>query len=311
MFFTDRPKLLIGGAILFAVLYVVGSYFGSHWYYGDIEPVPEELLNIERYSPPPTSDEKSVPLSDFSTEERQSEAGQISEEKVNTKNLEIATDGSSVSVRREYFADGTPVPEHLRCPEKWVGVYLNEISDSELSEINVHIDELAREVVQNHNLNRPLSEVWPLYIEAEKNLIIQSEAVLSDLQSPVAAGRRIDRLYDQVRRFPEIQVLRFKEGRDGRWAHMYLVDIGHSDPDWNLFTLPDGRDFRVKYGRRYTFHAGKVTEGDKTGYGSFTICLSDPQTAENIVIENYEQVSDTELERLGGWNYNYNPYTGQ
>ncbi len=47
MLFTSKQKLVIGGAILFAVLFVVGSYFGSHWYYGDIDPVPEHLLTIE------------------------------------------------------------------------------------------------------------------------------------------------------------------------------------------------------------------------------------------------------------------------
>lgn len=131
------------------------------------------------------------------------------------------------------------------------------------------------------------------------------------LANQFAAGRRIDWLYDQVRRFPEIQVLRFKEGRDGRWAHMYLVDIGHSHPNWNLIELPDGRDFRVKYGRRYTFRTTQVTQGSRTSGGSFTICLSDPETTKNIVIDNYEQVSDAELERLGGWNYNHNPYTAE
>ena len=202
-------------------------------------------------------------------------------------------------------------PEHLKCPDKWVGVYLSELSESELFEVVAHADAVAKEIVQNHNPNRPLSEVWPRFIAAEKELISQSEAVLSDVQSKFAAGRRIDRLYEQVRRFPEIQALRLKEGSDGRWAHMYLVDIGHSDPDWNLIELPDGRDFRVKYGRRYTFHTAKVTQGSTTSGGSFTICLSDPETAENIVIDNYERVSDAELKRLGGWNYNHNPYTAE
>ena len=59
MFFMDRPKLWIGGVILFAVLFVVGSYFGSHWYYGDIEPVPEHLLAIEPL-PPKANQEMSV-----------------------------------------------------------------------------------------------------------------------------------------------------------------------------------------------------------------------------------------------------------
>ena len=51
MFFTSRPKLFIGGAILFLVLCVVGSYFGSHWYYGDVTAVPERLLTIEPLPP--------------------------------------------------------------------------------------------------------------------------------------------------------------------------------------------------------------------------------------------------------------------
>ena len=59
MFFTSQSKLLIGGAIGCAVLFVVGSYFGSHWYYGDVEPVPEHLLTIEP-SYPKANQETSV-----------------------------------------------------------------------------------------------------------------------------------------------------------------------------------------------------------------------------------------------------------
>lgn len=59
MFFMNRSKLLIGGAIVCAVLFVVGSYFGSHWYYGDVEPVPEHLLTIEPHYPK-TNQEMSV-----------------------------------------------------------------------------------------------------------------------------------------------------------------------------------------------------------------------------------------------------------
>ena len=44
MYFTGKQKLFLGGVILFAVLFVVGSYFGSQWYYGDVAPVPEHLL---------------------------------------------------------------------------------------------------------------------------------------------------------------------------------------------------------------------------------------------------------------------------
>lgn len=60
MDFTTKQKLVIGGAILFAVLFVVGSYFGGHWYYGEVEPVPEHLLTIE---PPPPRLTQQTPVS--------------------------------------------------------------------------------------------------------------------------------------------------------------------------------------------------------------------------------------------------------
>ena len=59
MDFTGKQKMVIGGSIVFAVLFVVGVYFGSHWYYGDIEPVPEHLLTIEPL-PPIANQEKPV-----------------------------------------------------------------------------------------------------------------------------------------------------------------------------------------------------------------------------------------------------------
>ena len=44
--FTRQQKLLTGGAVLFAVLLVAGSNFGSRWLHGpDVEPVPEHLLS--------------------------------------------------------------------------------------------------------------------------------------------------------------------------------------------------------------------------------------------------------------------------
>lgn len=55
MDFTAKQKLVLGGAILFAGLFIVGSYFGSHWYYGEIEPVPEHLLTIK--PPPPMANQ--------------------------------------------------------------------------------------------------------------------------------------------------------------------------------------------------------------------------------------------------------------
>ena len=293
------------------VLVAVGGYFASNWYHGKVEPVSNMDMPVTVVTPrvpveivPPLPPDANTYLK-LDADLQSSDSSELPSE--------LSTNHSDdTNVRNGWnFEENDDFPEHLKCPEKWVGVYLADLSESELFEVVTHTDVVAKEIVQNHNPNRPLSEVWPRFIAAEKELISQSEAVLSDLQPKFAAGRRIDRLYDQARRFPEIQALRFKEGRDGRWAHMYLVDIGHSDPDWNLVKLPDGRDFRVKYGCRYIFRTAKVTQGSSTSGGSFTICLSDPETAENIVIDNYEQVSDAELERLGGWNYNHNPYTAE
>lgn len=307
MHFTRSRKLVIGNTCLVIVLLAVAGYFASDWYYDKIElganmdmpvtvvtpRVPAEILS--RLPPGANTYRKS---------DANLQSSDLSE--LSTNHLD------DTNVRDDWnLGEDDDFPEHLKCPEKWVGVYLADLSESELFEVVAHADAVAKEIVQNHNPNRPLSEIWPRFIAAEKELISQSEAVLSDLQPKFAAGRRIDRLYDQARRFPEIQALRLKEGKDGRWAQMYLVDIGHSDPDWNLVKLPDGRDFRVKYGRRYTFHTTKVTQGNTTSGGSFTICLSDPETAENIVIDNYEKVSNTELGKLGGWNYNHNPYTAE
>ena len=44
--FTIRQKLLLCGSVLFSVLFVAGSYFGSRWLHGpDVEPLPEHLLS--------------------------------------------------------------------------------------------------------------------------------------------------------------------------------------------------------------------------------------------------------------------------
>ena len=44
--FTIRQKLLLCRSVLFSVLLVAGSYFGSRWLHGaDVEPLPEHLLS--------------------------------------------------------------------------------------------------------------------------------------------------------------------------------------------------------------------------------------------------------------------------
>ena len=48
---TRKQKLSVGDAVLFAVLLVAGSYFGSRWIHSpDVESVPEHLLTAEPHS---------------------------------------------------------------------------------------------------------------------------------------------------------------------------------------------------------------------------------------------------------------------
>ena len=68
MFFMSRPKLWIGGAIVFAVLFVVGSYFGSHWYYGDIEPIDIPKQSTFTPNPPEGGQEPEVNLEGLQVE---------------------------------------------------------------------------------------------------------------------------------------------------------------------------------------------------------------------------------------------------
>ena len=301
-----RQQLVIGAFVL-SIIIVVGVYFGSRWYYGKVEPVPEELLN---YKPEPA-------VSHGAPEGKLSWSAESAMRRVSTTRsskgkVPAADEPDNLDDFEDipvyYFPDGTPVPKHLLCPEKWIGVYQSEVSKSEYSEIEAHVEQVAQEIIDNYNPNRPLSEVWPLFIEAEADLLSQSEAALSERQSRIA-GMRIDWAYEQLYRFPEIQAERLEDNPKSRLIHMYMVELGELDPDWNLTILPDGRDFRVKYGRRYVFTQTRETEFD-TNTGTFEICYSDPATAETIYVDLGE-ASDAELERIGGWNYNHNPYTGK
>ena len=199
------------------MLLAVGGYFASDWSYRKVEPVSNMDMPVTVVTPrvsieivPPLPPGVHTYLKS-DADLQSSDSSDLSSE-LSTNHLD------DTNIRDDWnLGEDDDFPEHLKCPDKWVGVYLNDLSESELFEVLEHTDAVAREIIQNHNLNRPLSEVWPRFIAAEKDLLSQSNTVLSDLQSPIT-GRRID------------------------WG--------------------------------------------------------------------YEQVSDAELERLGGWNYNHNPYTG-
>ena len=293
-----RHPLVIGAFVL-SILIVVGAYFGFHWYYGEVEPVPEELLN---YKPEPTvshgAPEGKLSWANDSATQRQSPTRSSEGEGDTSDETGDLDDLAYTPVH--YFPDGTPVPEHLLCPEKWVGVYITSLDKTVYAEVEQHIHAVAREIVANHNPNRPLAEVWPSFIEAEHQLRAESE---DGAKIQNVGSNRIDGMYEQMRKYPEVFELIQEEGPSGLWARVYEVEMGNFEPNWNVVNLPDGRDFRTKYGYRYRFSNGSGAY--------FEFCQSDSSTAELVVIDNYEQLSDAELERLGGWNYNYNPYINQ
>ena len=298
MKFTLTPKWVIGGACLIGALIVMGIYFGSHWYYGEAEPVPEELL---RYTPSPAVSRGAPEVSkgrsswnDDSATERVSsssdDAVQAADETDNLDDLEYTP--------VYYFPDGTPVPEHLLCPEKWIGVHITTLSDEERQELAEHWKKMMNEVNANYNLNRPVSELWDRFIELEKQY--QAQAEQDNKFGRGIAGGSIALQYEQYYNFPE--VVRLSEDEPDRFFNTFMVEKGAFDPDWNLYELPDGREFRAGDGYLYEFRyrSGNASRTRKFGHSG--------RDAQLVVID-LNETSDEELERLGGWNYNYNPYT--
>ena len=298
MKFTLTPKWVIGGACLIGALIVMGSYFGSHWYYGEAEPVPEELL---RYTPslavsrgaPEVSKGRSSWNDDSATERVSSssdDAVQAADETDNLDDLEYTP--------VYYFPDGTPVPEHLLCPEKWIGVHITTLSDEERQELAEHWKKMMNEVNANYNLNRPVSELWDRFIELERQY--QAQVEQDNKFGRGIAGGSIALQYEQYYNFPE--VVRLSEDEPDRFFNTFMVEKGAFDPDWNLYELPDGREFRAGDGYLYEFRyrSGNASRTRKFGHSG--------RDAQLVVID-LNETSDEELERLGGWNYNYNPYT--
>ena len=93
---------------------------------------------------------------------------------------------------------------------------------------------------------------------------------------------------------------------------MVRVAMDDWDPDFNKFTLMDGRTFRSDDDKKYVFTMSKHTETED-GFESRTVTRTfgpsngDPN-AEVIEID-LDTISDEDLEALSGWNYNINPYT--
>ena len=202
------------------------------------------------------------------------------------------------------FKDG--VPEHLQCPPEFIGVYLNE----DKANILPKILPIYEEIKEKWNPDRPLAEVWDPMIEADKWYRENADPEKAEL---FGAAGRLDWLVQQWLDFPEITILLDEDAP--RASDMLRVDIGLFSPDWNAFTVADGsgRTFRTDGNKKYVFTWSNYTEKENGGYTSRTFTHKTGPSNGNpnaeVVEINLDEVADEDLERLGGWNFNINPYT--
>ncbi len=201
------------------------------------------------------------------------------------------------------FKDG--VPEHLQCPPELIGVYLNEDKEKVLPKILP----IYQEIMEKWSPGRPIADLWNPMIEAEKWHHENADPEKAELFS--AAGR-LDWLVQQWLDFPELMIL-FREDAP-RASHMLRVERGLFSPDWNAFEIPygSGRIFRQAHDKKYVFTSSSRTEtadGFQEQGWTHTTGPSNGNPNPEVIEINLDDVTDDELERLGGWNYNINPYT--
>lgn len=206
-----------------------------------------------------------------------------------------------------FFADG--VPEHLKCPEKWIGVYV--WASGEYDAVDQKMRQIYREVEGKYNPNRPIHEVWPRFIEDE--LFYQANADIPPLdpeRAPpgsfdewsaapeLAEGvDRIDWLIQNALDYPEVTELMNTKTYSNAWR----MELGFDKPGWNAVELVDGRIFYERSDHRYEF---TFTDGDQT-FTSTSTHSADPNAP--LVRINLNETSDEELEALG-IDYSIIPY---
>ena len=205
------------------------------------------------------------------------------------------------------FADG--VPEHLQCPPEFIDVYRRDDEENFKQKVPQSIYE---EIKEKWNPNRPLTEVWPAFIEEEK---WKRENADPERAEFFGAAGRLDWLVQGWLDYPEITVLLDEDAP--RASDMLRVEIGLFDPDWNAFKLMDGRTFRQDPEKKYVFTMSPepprtLEDGSTVSYeGQWTDTVGPMSGGPNaeVVEIDLDTVTDAELEELGGWNFNINPYT--
>ena len=197
------------------------------------------------------------------------------------------------------FADG--VPGHLKCPQKWIGVYL--WATDEYEAVREKMGHIALEVLEKYNPNRPIRDIWTQFIEAEK--FYQTNADMPPLDperdnSGAALERyegvgRTDWIIQHVLDYPEIIQIQSEQGDSAVYTNAWRVELGFDHPNWNLVTLPDGRQFRERSGYYYEFTYTIWVDGGKDTY---TYRGGHSGKDATLVRVNLNETSDEELRAL-------------
>lgn len=193
------------------------------------------------------------------------------------------------------FAEG--VPEHLQCPQEWVGVRVGVLlGDASLEKkFEEHI-EMYEDIIEKWNPNRPLSEIWDL-VKIRKQDFLKPENI------------KVEVLTQFILDFPEM----FDLGEEAlRVQYMMDVELGRKDPDWNVAVLYDGRVFRMKANYKYQVRFTEVIEVESGREAVKSYELGPPDPSAPINGEHFidlDVMTDDHIADMEGWNYNINPYT--
>ena len=202
------------------------------------------------------------------------------------------------------------IPEHLKMPIEWESWYYLQAYENPKDRANYEsrLEELTRYIVRDYNPGRPLEDMWFEFIAAERQLMADSPYDEENFGIPSLGGYRADWVYQQIWNFPEVfEMILSEEKENAMWVDVFHIDMGFLEPDFNVFYLHDGREFRTKNTYRYEFVSGY--DEDKGYYrNTYSIAYGDIQNAETITV-NLDTISEIELERIQGYNYEINPYT--
>ena len=223
--------------------------------------------------------------------------------------------GIDAEKRSHAFVSSNPlmpnqIPEHLQMPSEWQNWYYLEAYEDPTSKAKYEqrLEQLTRSIVQDYNPGRPLEEMWPAFIEAEKQLMTDSPYDEENFGIPSLGGYRADWLYQQIWNFPEVFDRILSEGKESpMWVNVFHIDMGFLEPDWNVFRLHDGREFRTKETYRYKFVA-EYDEKIRDYRINYGYAYGDIRNAETLTVD-LDTLSEIEFEAIQGYNYNINPYT--